>query len=584
MAEFVCKRCGGSLNIKEGVNVVVCDYCQNVITLSKFLNDDEIKTLYKLANDYLRNGDYDDARDQFKEILRKNETDSEAYWSLVLCKYKIKYVEKTLTINNNLGLSVFDDANFKNAIKYASAGQKLKYEKDAKEIDRIQSLIGKISRTEKPFDIFISYKDKDKFQVKTEDSILANELYESLVNKGYNVFFSAKTLASRIGAEWGPFINFALDSSKIMIVLGTREEYYNYGWVKNEWRSFYEKIKSGDNEKIIIPVYKYLSPSVDLPIELRVYQGVEILNDSKWVENIVNRINFIFKRVDNSNEKNKEELKEIERIKICLENADWDGAKRLCDGLLIKNKTNADLYILKLLAQLHLRNEGQLGGCEVDLNDYPAFNDAINYADEKTKKRLMEYDEQAEKRLKRKEERIVFDRQEQERWRLEQEKIYVERERLRLQEQERLRIERERIRIYEEQKQREEQRKREEQKKIDLERQKLRLQEEERLRAEREKKRLYEERKKKEEQERIRLEQEERLKAERAKKQAYLQKQETILQKQTCPNCHAKLYQQIGFSSSFDKYVCKGCGKTVYKDEETGNYVFKRSGFKWPFW
>ena len=70
--------------------------------------------------------------------------DSNAYWSLVLCKYGVTYVKNPVnseyvpTCNRTSMSSIFEDENYKKAIQFADEGKKAIYEKDAKIIDYIQ--------------------------------------------------------------------------------------------------------------------------------------------------------------------------------------------------------------------------------------------------------------------------------------------------------------------------------------------------------------------------------------------------------------------------------------------------------------
>lgn len=43
---------------------------------------------------------------------------------------------------------------------------------------------------EKGFDVFISFKNTDKNGERTQDSFMAEELYEALKEKGINAFYS----------------------------------------------------------------------------------------------------------------------------------------------------------------------------------------------------------------------------------------------------------------------------------------------------------------------------------------------------------------------------------------------------------
>ncbi len=93
---FQCKCCGAGLEFENGATITKCEYCGIIQTLPK-LDDDRRKSLYARANYFRQNGDFDKAMIIYEQILSEDNTDSEAYWSLVLCRYGIEYVEDTAT-------------------------------------------------------------------------------------------------------------------------------------------------------------------------------------------------------------------------------------------------------------------------------------------------------------------------------------------------------------------------------------------------------------------------------------------------------------------------------------------------------
>ena len=113
MAVFKCKMCGGSLDISKET-VVTCEFCGTQQTLPR-LDDDHRANLYDRANHFRRNNEFDKATGIYELILNEDKTDSEAYWSLVLCRYGIEYVEdprthkRIPTINRAQYTSIYDD-------------------------------------------------------------------------------------------------------------------------------------------------------------------------------------------------------------------------------------------------------------------------------------------------------------------------------------------------------------------------------------------------------------------------------------------------------------------------------------------
>ena len=79
--------------------------------------------------------------------------------------------------------------------------------KEVKVIERkyAKKLIN-ISNKEQPYDVFICYKESDENGERTEDSVLAEVLYEELTKKKYRVFFAKISLEDKLGKEFEPYI------------------------------------------------------------------------------------------------------------------------------------------------------------------------------------------------------------------------------------------------------------------------------------------------------------------------------------------------------------------------------------------
>ena len=280
MAIFKCKMCGGSLEISADQHTAVCEYCGTEQTLPR-LDDDRKPNLYDRANHFRRNNDFDKAMGIYESILNEDSTDAEAYWSLVLCRYGIEYVEdpathkRIPTVNRAQFTSIFDDDNYKSALQYADGSQRRIYEEEAQAINEIQKGILAISQKEDPFDVFICYKETDNSGRRTQDSVLANDLYYQLKNEGFKVFFARITLEDKLGSAYEPYIFAALNSAKVMVVLGTRPEHFNAVWVKNEWSRYLSIVKASNGKKTLIPAYRDMDP-YDLPEEFSHLQAQDM--------------------------------------------------------------------------------------------------------------------------------------------------------------------------------------------------------------------------------------------------------------------------------------------------------------------
>ncbi len=276
---FKCKICGGNLDVEQTSKVITCEYCGTKQTLPS-LENDKVTNLYDRANHYRRNNEYDKAEALYEMILNENSKDAEAYWSLILCKYGVEYVEDPKTheyiptCNRTQKTSLLADENYKQALKYASDEQKELYKAEANKINEIQKGILEISSKEEPYDVFICYKEADDNGQRTEDSVIAQELYYQLQKEGIKAFFAKITLENKIGEQYEPYIYAALNSAKVMITIGTKKEYFEAPWVKNEWSRYLALIKEGQN-KVIIPCFKNMD-AYDLPEEFAYLQAQDM--------------------------------------------------------------------------------------------------------------------------------------------------------------------------------------------------------------------------------------------------------------------------------------------------------------------
>ena len=79
------------------------------------------------------------------------------------------------------------------------------------------------------------------------------------------MFFSRISLEDKLGTEYEPYIFAALNSAKVMLVVGTDYENFDAVWVKNEWSRFLKLIAKGE-KKTLIPVFKNMD-AYDMPKE-----------------------------------------------------------------------------------------------------------------------------------------------------------------------------------------------------------------------------------------------------------------------------------------------------------------------------
>ena len=310
-----CEVCGANIDFDESTSIATCKYCDSKMIVSK--NKDKIENLFNRATFLRQNLDFDGAISVFEDLLREDYKDSAAHWGMVLSRYGIEYVndiggERKPTCHRIQDHSIFDDPDYKAALQNADIYESYVFQEEAKKIDEIYNKYIKIVKEEKPYDVFICYKDKMENGEPTEDSMIAYNIYNSLEQAGYRTFFAKKSLESKLGQEYEPYIYAALMSATVMIVLGTKTEYYNSTWVKNEWSRFLE-LKKENKHKTLIACFKNMSP-YEMPMEFSAFQSFD-LNKIGYVEYLVEGVNHV---IQNSKRKNgvlpNEETSEVNRL------------------------------------------------------------------------------------------------------------------------------------------------------------------------------------------------------------------------------------------------------------------------------
>lgn len=402
MAIFKCKMCGGTIEFEPGATVGICDSCGTKQTLPR-LDDDRRANLYDRANHFRRNNEFDKASGIYEQILNEDGSDAEAYWSLVLCRYGIEYVEdpgthqRMPTVNRAQYTSIFDDDNYKSALQHADSAQKALYEAEAQTINRIQKEILEISQKEEPFDVFICYKETDQNGRRTQDSVLANDLYHQLTQEGFKVFFARITLEDKLGSAYEPYIFAALNSAKVMVVLGTKPEYFNAVWVKNEWSRYLALIKAGA-KKTLIPAYRDMDP-YDLPDEFSHLQAQD-MSKLGFMQDLIRGI----QKITRVEEPKASVVKEtvitggsvntvalLKRAFMFLEDGNWEEADSYCEKVLDQEPENAQAYLGKLMAEVHVKHKEDLADCANPFDNRNSYQKVIRFGDKTLASELQGY-------------------------------------------------------------------------------------------------------------------------------------------------------------------------------------------------
>ena len=403
MTVFKCKMCGGSIDVVNNKSVAECEYCGTKQTLPT-AQDENLQALFNRANQLRMKSEFDRAETLYEKIIQNKPDEPEAHWGLILCKFGIEYVEdpKTFkripTCHRTSFDSITADDDYKEALKYSDSIQRALYETEAKEIDRIQKEILALSSKEEPYDVFICYKETDENGQRTPDSAIANDIYHQLTNENFKVFYAAISLEDKLGSAYEPCIFAALNSSKVMLAIGTKPEYFNAVWVKNEWSRFLKMMKN-DKSKLLIPCYKGMD-AYDLPDEFAHLQAQD-MNKIGFINDIVRGIKKVIVKDKPQTENAKTVVVNtpvnanvqslLKRVFIFLEDGDFKSADEYCEKVLDIEPENALAYLGKLMAELRVNQEDELEYLSESFEDSSNYQKIMKFGDNKIKYEVESY-------------------------------------------------------------------------------------------------------------------------------------------------------------------------------------------------
>lgn len=372
MAVFKCKMCGGDLNITEADKVVECEYCGTTQTVPSADNEKKM-TLFNRANRLRLNNEFDKAAALYEQLIAEFPEEAEAYWGLCLCNWGIEYVddpatgEKKPTCHRASFESLMKDENYLLAMEYADITAQRVYRREAQEIDRLNDAILSVSRNEKPYDVFICYKETDENGMRTHDSVLAQDVYDALTAKGLKVFFSRITLEDKLGRQYEPYIFAALNSAKVMLAIGTKYEYFQAVWVKNEWSRFM-RLAAKDRSKVLIPCFRDMDP-YDLPDEFKGLQAQD-LGKLGAVQDLVRGVGKLLAKdapkdgdvqqaaVSNPVATTVQSL--LKRAFMFLEDGEWGSANEYAEKVLDIDPEDGEAYLAKAMSDLKKRSRSSM--------------------------------------------------------------------------------------------------------------------------------------------------------------------------------------------------------------------------------
>lgn len=273
-----CPCCGAELLFGADGITLSCEYCGHTEYWKEEKTEKVISELDR-ANAMRRENAFSDAIREYKLITEQNPDDAEAHWGLVISLYGIEFIKDRRTnrfiptCHRTVRDSILENPDYLKAVECASEEQAEEYKRQAVEIDRLQKEILRLSEAEEEYDVFISFKSTDERGRITRDAQIARIIYDELTKRGIKTFFSDVTLENKLFDAFEPIIFRALFSCKFFILVGTKNEFINSPWVKNEWSRFAERMETERLSGVACAVFD--GAEVDLPDFVRA-QGIDL--------------------------------------------------------------------------------------------------------------------------------------------------------------------------------------------------------------------------------------------------------------------------------------------------------------------
>lgn len=389
-----CKMCGGDIDFIPGATYGTCEYCGSTSTIPQAEDENKLNR-YNRANHFRRQCEFDKAVAAYEKILEQDDTDAEAHWGAVISRFGIEYVEdpathqRIPTCHRVQVASILTDEDYLAAVENAPDEESRRiYQEEAARIAEIQKEILAISANEKPYDVFICYKETDENGQRTRDSQWAQDVYYGLTEQGLKVFFSRITLEDKLGQQYEPYIFAALNSAKVMVVIGSRPEYFNAVWVKNEW-SRYLSLMKHDHKRLLIPCYRDMDP-YDLPEELSMLQSQD-MSKIGFMQDLLRGIQKVMQQPTSAPQVVRVETATVEtnapgvtsllkRAALFLEDGDTASAREYYDRVLDIDPECAEAYMGKVCAETGCRKESDLGTLNYCVDMRGDWQKAVRFA------------------------------------------------------------------------------------------------------------------------------------------------------------------------------------------------------------
>ena len=374
-----CYKCKAVIVFKPEEEVKLCAYCHAPNSRPK--SNPASVSLMDYANERRNIGHFSEAENAYDEVLKANLNEHEARWGKLLCQYGVMYVEseageRVITCRRRNSASILMQHDYKMILLQVPEAVRDGYQKDAEYINRVQAQIDRLWKIVTPCDVFLCYKETAETNQKTEDSQIAREIYNNLRNSGYKVFYAPESLKKYSGENYEAALFVAIEKCPVMLVIGTKKEYFISSWVRSEWQRFLD-CREKDSNRLLLPLCR--DPK-DLPDEFNALFIEGLKMEDSYMLDLKKRLDSVLPP---------DPLFML--ASMYLSGGDFQKADSYLDRLLENQPMNAKAWFAKAMIHEQIQQEDDFMLVTRPLTDNFFYINALKLADGELKERIESY-------------------------------------------------------------------------------------------------------------------------------------------------------------------------------------------------
>lgn len=281
LKKMECQTCGGSLE-KLDDTTYKCTSCRSKYQVDSSSQSDQISLALFSASSSRQRAKFDEALEEFEEILTNQPNNFDANWGAMLCEFGIIYSKMDDTaepimyfINKQ---SVFDNAFYQRAMQNCSF--KNDYLDAAQKIENYRHKALSLIKECKTQVMICCQESKHGNPSKEHQAAILLE--QQLKAKNINSFYSGINLKNLSYVDYEPYIYANLNTAKVLVVIASNKDACNIDYVRNTWRRFVKK-KSDNN---LVTLY-FDCDAADLPSVLKKGNIIDIKCNAKSAVSII---------------------------------------------------------------------------------------------------------------------------------------------------------------------------------------------------------------------------------------------------------------------------------------------------------